>query len=119
MGIIKDTATFLVVTERGEAWIDEQPAMRTMQEALDYIHDYAGISADTFQVIEFNPVEGYCRDVTEDAYRTMTEESKPNYASAYGMFFRNGLIVWEEIEEPRYSDPDAVEASMHRFRALR
>ena len=106
MTIIADHATFIVTTYRDEPWIPDQPAMRTMSEALDYIHDNIGAD-NPAQVIEFNPFEGYCRDVTEDAFRAMLDQWPKCRLNTHEPKFENGVIVWQEIEEREYRDPDA------------
>ena len=49
---------------------------------------------DGHQVIEFNPVEGYSRDVTEDVFRKL-----PGGNDEYKTVFENGLIKSVERED--------------------
>lgn len=72
MTIIHDITCFLVLFESNERPFDETDhyVTRTLDEAADQAIEWLGVFAfdnPNVQIIEFNIVEGYSRDVSEDA----------------------------------------------------
>jgi hypothetical protein len=69
MTIIHDITCFLVLFESGKYPLTEdgQYVTYTMKDAADHAVELLGDFGGETQIIEFNIVEGYSRDVSEDA----------------------------------------------------